>query len=209
MQKSLTLPASIRRILLGGTAALALAGAAFAQDDQVITKQYDDGGVYEGTFKDGLQHGTGSYKLPNGYEYTGEWVEGEIRGQGTARFPNGSIYEGEFANGKPEGEGKITFADGGTYVGDWVDGKIEGQGTAMYANGVRYEGGFRNARHHGLGRMERPSGYVYDGQWVDGVIEGQGTVTYPDGACLRRADAARRAGRRRQADHAGRVDLCR
>ncbi len=91
-------------------------------------KQYDDGGVYEGTFKDGKQDGIGTYRLPNGYEYTGAWVDGEIRGQGVARFPNGSVYEGAFAKGKPEGFGKITFADGGTYEGDWVDGKINGTG---------------------------------------------------------------------------------
>ena len=51
----------------------------------VQTKQYDDGGVYEGGFLNGRQHGIGTYRLPNGYEYTGEWFEGEIRGQGVAR----------------------------------------------------------------------------------------------------------------------------
>ena len=38
-----------------------------AQDGQIMTKQYDDGGVYEGSFRGGLQHGQGTYKLPNGY----------------------------------------------------------------------------------------------------------------------------------------------
>ena len=56
--------------------AVGLATSAYAQTVQ--TKQYDDGGVYEGTFLDGKQHGTGTYRLPNGYEYTGEWIEGEI-----------------------------------------------------------------------------------------------------------------------------------
>ena len=46
------------------------AAPAFAQSaDKAVTKQYDDGGVYTGTFQNGLQHGTGSYVLPNGYEY--------------------------------------------------------------------------------------------------------------------------------------------
>ena len=31
-----------------------------AQDGEVQTKQYDDGGVYEGTFKGGVQHGNGT-----------------------------------------------------------------------------------------------------------------------------------------------------
>ena len=79
-----------------------------AQDGEIITKQYDDGSVYEGTFKNGRQHGTGTYKLPSGFEYSGEWVDGEITGQGTARYPNGSVYEGAFVNGQPEGKGKIT-----------------------------------------------------------------------------------------------------
>jgi hypothetical protein len=39
---------------------------AFAQDGEVITKQYDDGSVYEGTFLNGRQHGTGTYKAALG-----------------------------------------------------------------------------------------------------------------------------------------------
>nr|WP_260075736.1 hypothetical protein [Phaeobacter inhibens] len=110
---------------------------ALAQDDgKVLTTQDEIGGIYEGTFRGGLQHGTGTYTLPNGYEYTGDWVDGEVRGRGVARFPNGSVYEGEFAKGKPEGAGKITFADGGTYEGEWSDGVINGQGIAVYANGA-------------------------------------------------------------------------
>lgn len=72
-------------------------GPALAQSDgEVITKQYDNGSVYEGTFRNGRQHGKGTYRLPNGYEYSGDWVDGEIRGQGRARYPNGSVYEGAF-----------------------------------------------------------------------------------------------------------------
>ena len=105
-----------RPLILTSLAAILAAGPALAQSDDgtVMTKQYEDGGVYEGTFSGGRQDGTGTYRLPNGYEYSGDWVDGEIRGQGIARFPNGSVYEGEFAAGKPEGQGKLFFADGGT-----------------------------------------------------------------------------------------------
>ena len=54
------------------TPALALAlcllatAPAWAQDSEVLTTQDDIGGVYEGTFRGGLQHGTGTYRLPNG-----------------------------------------------------------------------------------------------------------------------------------------------
>jgi hypothetical protein len=45
------------------------AGPSLAQSDgEVVTKTYDDGSIYEGTFKNGRQDGKGTYKLPNGYE---------------------------------------------------------------------------------------------------------------------------------------------
>ena len=50
------------------TLASAAGSPALAQDGTVITSEDEIGGVYEGTFKGGLQHGTGTYKLPNGYE---------------------------------------------------------------------------------------------------------------------------------------------
>ena len=99
-------------------------------EGEVASKQYDDGSFYEGTFKDGVPHGSGTYRLPNGYEYTGDWVEGRIEGQGRATYPNGAVYEGRFKNGKPDGKGTIIYADGGTYEGDWLGGEITGSGRA-------------------------------------------------------------------------------
>ena len=95
--------------------AMVLAGVGMAAAQGVVTKQYEDGGVYEGTFRNGRQHGQGSYTLPSGYRYEGDWVDGQIVGQGRATYPNGSTYEGHFDAGKPHGKGKITYADGGTY----------------------------------------------------------------------------------------------
>jgi len=44
-----------------------LAAPAFSQSQTTVqTKQYDTGGIYEGEFKDGKQHGSGKYTLPNG-----------------------------------------------------------------------------------------------------------------------------------------------
>ena len=95
--------------LLATIAALALATPALSQaDGEVLTKQYNDGSVYEGTFKDGLQDGVGIYRLPSGFEYEGEWAKGQIQGKGRARYPNGSVYEGNFNAGKPDGRGRLT-----------------------------------------------------------------------------------------------------
>ena len=72
----------MKKLLILSLLALQCAGASmvYGQSDTIVTKQYPDGGMYEGTFRDGLQHGKGTYRLPNGYEYVGDWVDGEIKG---------------------------------------------------------------------------------------------------------------------------------
>ena len=67
---------SLRCSLAAVAILMAPMGPALGQSGDVLVKQYDDGGVYEGAFKDGKQHGAGTYTLPNGYEYSGEWVDG-------------------------------------------------------------------------------------------------------------------------------------
>lgn len=148
-------------------AAISCSKSAWAESEIKI-RRYDDGGVYEGTMKDGMQHGIGTYTLPNGYVYTGEWVMGNILGKGRAEYPNGSTYEGEFARGKPNGQGSIVFADGGTYEGQWVRGEITGKGFAVYANGVSYAGEFKEALHHGYGLITYPNRSYWYGTWKNG-----------------------------------------
>ena len=75
--------------------------------DQV--KQYDEGSVYEGSFKNGLRNGIGKYTMPDGFTYEGEWKDDQIQGKGVARYPTGQIFEGSFKQGVPDGEGTMTF----------------------------------------------------------------------------------------------------
>ena len=166
---------TLRRVISIIPLMVMLAGSAWAQDSgEIEIHQYEGGGIYEGTFRGGVQHGTGTYRLPNGYEYTGEWVDGEIRGQGRAVFPDGSIYEGSFAAGRPEGFGMITFADGSTYEGEWSDGEIDGMGKATYANGDVYEGMFVKGKRQGEGTIRYASGEERSGNWQDGVLTQDG-----------------------------------
>ena len=95
-----------------------------ASDVQI--KQYSNGGIYEGEFLDGKQHGTGKYTSADGYEYSGQWVNGVIEGIGTAKYSDGSIYTGSFKSSKPSGTGKLVFLDGGSYDGEWEDGNFHG-----------------------------------------------------------------------------------
>ena len=49
---------------------------AFAADVQL--KQYSNGGIYEGEFLNGKQHGQGKYISADGYEYSGQWINGKF-----------------------------------------------------------------------------------------------------------------------------------
>lgn len=55
--------------------------------------------------------GQGKYSLPTKTEYDGELEDGMFHGKGTLRFPNGSKYEAVWDKGIAI-EGKFTFADG-------------------------------------------------------------------------------------------------
>ena len=109
---------------------IGFSNAAFGQSANVQTKQYENGGFYTGTFKNGRQHGYGTYSLPSGYQYEGEWENGQAVGEGVAKFSNSSVYTGTFLNGKPNGIGTIIYADGSRYTGVWVEAQIDGEGIA-------------------------------------------------------------------------------
>ena len=59
-------------------------------DEKTQIKQYETGGIYDGEFLNGKQHGKGKYSLPNGYYYEGEWKEGRTgerrRGRGLRKI---------------------------------------------------------------------------------------------------------------------------
>ena len=57
----------------------------------------EEGTRYEGHFKMGKHHGKGRLKYEaTGDCYNGDWLEGEITGEGTFTFSNGDMYAGEF-----------------------------------------------------------------------------------------------------------------
>jgi len=59
---------------------------------------------YQGTFKNGLKSGTGSYIYPDGQIMEGTWVQDTI-----------------------QGEGKLSRLDGYQFLGNWINGKREGR----------------------------------------------------------------------------------
>ena len=63
--------------------------------------------------------------MKDGFSYTGEWLEGEIHGMGTATYANGDIYKGSFTNGRRQGEGTMRYATGGVASGTWENGVLQ------------------------------------------------------------------------------------
>ena len=61
------------------------------QVDQLL----NDGGWYEGEYKDGEYHGQGIYSYPDGSKYEGKWKDGEKHGQGILTSPGGNKYVGK------------------------------------------------------------------------------------------------------------------
>ena len=112
--------------------------------------------------------------FPDGYRYEGEWRDGNRHGTGTASWPDGTEYTGTFVNGERHGEGAIVTPSGFRYEGEWVNGEMSGRGVATYANGDVYEGEFEDGKRSGTGTMRYASGEEASGNWQNGALQDDG-----------------------------------
>lgn len=102
------------------------------------------GNVYEGSIlPNGDFHGHGYIKMPDVYEYTGEFAYGQKHGRGCYRTVD-SEYTGQFAFGQVHGFGQGRKSNGITYVGEWRHGQMHGRGTRTSDTGEVDEGEWRN-----------------------------------------------------------------
>ena len=60
---------------------------------------------------------------PDGRNYVGEWKDGKEHGQGTFTYLDGKMYVGEFKNGKWDGQGTFTFPNGNKGIGEFREKK--------------------------------------------------------------------------------------
>ena len=79
-----------------------------------------DGKCIEGD----CQNGKGTWELPNGSKYVGQWKNGEYHGLGKLTFRDGSIYEGQWKENKMNGHGTYTSPDGTKREGEWENGEL-------------------------------------------------------------------------------------
>ena len=68
------------------------------------------------------------HDLEKGYEYKGNWMNGQKMGSGREEWKGFNSYEGNYEYDKKEGIGKYIWEDGTFYHGEWKNDKIHGLG---------------------------------------------------------------------------------
>ncbi|XP_019514003.1 PREDICTED: MORN repeat-containing protein 1 isoform X2 [Hipposideros armiger] len=140
---------------------------------------------YEGEWRGGKTHGRGKLMFKDGSYYEGEFVDGEIMGEGCRHWASsghgclvdqdGQVYRGSFHNNKRHGQGQMAFQNGDKYDGDWVRDQRQGHGVLWCADGSTYEGQWHSDVFSGLGRMVHCSGVIYHGMWINSHPAAQAT----------------------------------
>lgn len=77
--------------------------------------------------------------MRDGSKYVGEFVDGEIIGQGTRTYDDGTTYIGGFIKGEKHGYGEITYGRRNVreeyYKGNWEMNTRQGFGQLLLRNG--------------------------------------------------------------------------
>jgi len=129
------------------------------------------GQKFIGHFKDGLRHGKGVFILPGGRKLEGTWQDNEIV-EGTYTMPDGTRYVGQWKYREKNGRGELTFPDGRHYIGEFKSGQRHGKGTLFYPDGRKYEGDFNFGERTGQGTLIYPDGKTQTGKFQDGEFVG-------------------------------------
>ncbi|XP_014593186.1 MORN repeat-containing protein 1 isoform X2 [Equus caballus] len=138
---------------------------------------------YEGEWKGGKKHGHGKLVFKDGSYYEGQFVDGEIMGEGCRLWASsGNTYSGQFVLGEPQGRGIMTYKAGGRYEGELSHGMREGHGCLVDQDGQVYRGAFHSNKRHGRGQMVFLNGDKYDGDWVRDQRQGHGVLCQADGS---------------------------
>lgn len=93
---------------------------------------------YEGTYRNGIREGKGTFTHMDGSVKTGTFVNGQLTGKGTVKDEDGNSYEGDFINYRMHGNGTFRWGNGSTFVGYMVsDAPYTGKYTS-YTGEVTY-----------------------------------------------------------------------
>ncbi len=118
------------------------------------TKEYPDG-IYCGELSSaGLRVGKGVMRYTKGgEEYSGDWVDDKMEGEGVLKWADGDVFVGRFKNGESS-VGIFNFATGEVCDGEWKSFKPHGKGVLKLTSGECYEGEFVDGNYHGQGELQ-------------------------------------------------------
>ena len=140
-------------------------------------KKEDKKSRYNGHISYCMRHGDGSYDYPGAnYRYEGGWEYG-VKNSKVGKFslPGLFTYEGEFVDGEITGQGTKRWSDGRSYTGQWHLGEMHGFGRWQNSTGTEvYEGVYDNNKKHGDGILTI-KGDVYKGKFGNNIFDGHGT----------------------------------
>lgn len=164
------------------------------------TYYYEDGGHYEGFFRNGNRHGTGSYYFADGSWYIGNWVDGIKQGYGIYHWADNTMYYGYYQNDKANGQGAFIDAESQFNGAIFKDGNYEtnfssasngnekgcvfgvctnGFGAYIFDNNDVFVGFFSNgAKQHGAYSFANKD--VYIGEFYNETFSGWGSYTWAD-----------------------------
>ncbi len=114
----------------------------------------EDGGIYEGFWKEDQEHAYGRSIFPpleesgsgivdengNCEGYEGELVDGQAHGYGMYVHDNGEIYKGMWIEDEKQGKGELIYPNGDIFEGEFDHGEKQGSGIMKFVNGSKYEG---------------------------------------------------------------------
>ena len=131
-------------------------------------------------------HGSGSYSLSTGSEYTsftgsGSFMHGKQNGHWVKRYDSGDVYEGSYVDGKQSGHWVGRSPDGLFSEGLYVDGGRHGHWVTRLPSGRALEGPYVDGKRNGHWVVRDPDGDVSEGLYVDGERHGHWVLSYVDG----------------------------
>jgi len=124
------------------------------------TYEYANGSRYDGEWRAGLKHGSGSMLLANGDLYTGEWQAGEYCGCGRYVHHNGTVFEGIFQANKKTGHGRCYYNQNGSFASE--------ASSYSWNAGDVFDGEFLNNMRHGSCTYTWVTGDTLSCEWVYG-----------------------------------------
>ena len=92
-------------------------------------------------------------KWANGIEYSGNFNNNYLNGEGVLFNNNGEKYQGNFQKNAFHGKGKYTYLNGDEYEGDFEHGIRKGKGIYKIKDGLTFEGIWENNVPNGYGKI--------------------------------------------------------